>query len=823
MRLSCPPLLLLVITFLCSPIADASSKKRNPIGAISIIRNATIHTPSHKITATSDFDLTFIADGGLHVKFSLEPNRDVLRSNSLITHLAPDGSIERQVPLERSGHKVFKGSAWVRSGEDGDGSWEWAGWVRTLISRDGAYPFFEGAFSVHLDHHHIQSSTHYLQTRHRLDPEIEGLESGDEYMVLWRDSDVLPDSALGHEELRRSLNVDAGDSVACSADKLTFNTNPDHPVLKGLSGRSEDSLAGVEVSHLLRGRQTDSTTGGNSGGVNLRSTIGNPAGCPTVRKVALVGVATDCTYTRALGSSEAVTQNVISQINTASGIWEDAFNIVLGLQNLTISSENCPSSPARATEWNQGCSSDVTIEDRLNWFSAWRGEQGGDNSHWTLLSTCNTDSIIGLAWLGQACMNTAISSNGSSFTGNGATSGSSEVVSGANVVIRTDGTNEWAVIAHETGHTYGAVHDCDSTTCQESSYVSSQQCCPYTANTCSADSRFIMNPYSQPGANAFSPCTIGNICSAIGRNSVNTSCLSDNDDVRLFAGADCGNGIVEAGEECDCGGVAGCAGDPCCDPTTCRFTSGSVCDDSTEECCSNCQFRSSGTVCRGSTSSCDPQEVCSGTSGSCPANELAPNGQDCGDGLKCASGQCTSRNQQCRTVMGSYTGNNDTRACDSSGCMISCASPQFGPGACYGLQQNYLDGTPCGGGGYCQNGQCEGTSVNGEVKSWIDDNKGIVIGVACAVGIILLIVIFGCCSRYRKKKTRRTKNIPGHPAPPPEGWQGWNNRGPMAQVQGPQQGWYGPTPMSGPRPAWNAPPRPPPPSYLQSSNSVRYA
>ena len=69
----------------------------------------------------------------------------------------------------------------------------------------------------------------------------------------------------------------------------------------------------------------------------------------------------------------------------------------------------------------------------------------------------------------------------------------------------------------------------------------------------------------------------------------------------------------------------------------------------------------------------------------------------------CASGHCTSRDLQCKSLMGSFTTNNDTFACDSSTCQLSCASPQFGTGVCYSMQQNFLDGTPCGGGGNCQN------------------------------------------------------------------------------------------------------------------------
>jgi hypothetical protein len=296
--------------------------------------------------------------------------------------------------------------------------------------------------------------------------------------------------------------------------------------------------------------------------------------------------------------------------------YEDSFNITLGLQNLTISDAACPASAPESAPWNVGCSDNVTIQDRLNLFSAWRGERNDSNAYWTLLSTCPTDSAVGLAWLGQACVTS--SQVASSSTGN-------ETVSGANVVVRT--STEWQVLAHETGHTFGAVHDCTSQTCSDGTTVASQQCCPLSTTTCDAGGTFIMNPSTGSNIQKFSPCTIGNICSAIGRNSVKTTCLTANKDVNTISGSQCGNGIVEAGEECDCGGVSACGTNPCCDPTTCQFTAKSVCDPSNEDCCtSTCQFASNGTVCRASTGICNPQEVCSGTAASCPADTTAPDG-----------------------------------------------------------------------------------------------------------------------------------------------------------------------------------------------------
>lgn len=685
-----------------APIVQASSSIRNPIGALSKVQNATIHTHNHRVTALSDFDLTFNIGDDLLVKFSLEPNHDILAEDATVAYLAPDGTISRKESVDRLRHKIFKGTAWVQRPSIGQDKWQSVGWARASINRDGKEPHFEGAFAVHHDHHHIQSSQNYIRTRHRLDPEIEPVQNAEEYIVVWRDSDILPDAAqLKHQELRRSALEE--DVPSCQTERLTFNVNPQHPVYLGMMKRSDKIFGSMDFTSLFTKRQIDSTTGGNSGGVNLVSTIGNSAGCPTTRKVALVGVATDCTYTNSFNSTETVRQNVISQMNTASALYESTFNISLGLQNLTVSDASCPGTPAQATEWNQACSDSVDIQDRLNYFSAWRGTQQDSNSHWTLLSTCNTGSAVGLAWLGQACVNTAMTTN-TSTTGSGASTGSGdETVSGANVVIRTQGASEWQIIAHETGHTFGAVHDCTSQTCADANTVNSQQCCPLSGSTCDAGEQYIMNPSTSQGISKFSPCSVGNICSAIGRNSVKTECLTDNKQVTTISGQQCGNGIVEPGEECDCGGTEGCGDNACCDPTTCKFKASAVCDDSNEDCCRNCQLASNGTVCRSSTGSCDPQETCSGTSATCPADVTAPDGQSCGSGLQCASGQCTSRDQQCKTVMGSYTQGNDTYACDSSGCTISCASPEFGTGVCYGLQQNFLDGTECGGGGRCSN------------------------------------------------------------------------------------------------------------------------
>lgn len=226
-----------------------------------------------------------------------------------------------------------------------------------------------------------------------------------------------------------------------------------------------------------------------------------------------------------------------------------------------------------------------------------------------------------------------------------------------------------------------------------------------------------MNPTTMDATNRFSPCTIGNICSGFASKTVLTTCLTSNNNVTLITAGECGNGIVEQGEECDCGGVQGCAGDPCCDPKTCKFTTGSVCDDSNEACCQKCQFAPSTKVCRVSSNAiCDPQETCTGNSSSCPNDHNVPDGTSCGSGLQCASGQCTSRNLQCQQTVNGSTG-----SCDDSSCMLSCTANE-GINTCLLVQQNYVDGTPCGFGlsGRCQNGQCDGQNNGTAIKNWIE-------------------------------------------------------------------------------------------------------
>src|SRR5437762_2539086 len=86
------------------------------------------------------------------------------------------------------------------------------------------------------------------------------------------------------------------------------------------------------------------------------------------------------------------------------------------------------------------------------------------------------------------------------------------------------------------------------------------------------------------------------------------------------ADSNCGNGIVDAGEDCDQGASNGTAG----------------------SCCSaSCRFVTSGTICRAAANECDVAESCTGSSATCPADAVKAAGTACtDDGNPCTTDLC---------------------------------------------------------------------------------------------------------------------------------------------------------------------------------------
>ncbi|NWW87503.1 ADA32 protein, partial [Rhynochetos jubatus] len=113
----------------------------------------------------------------------------------------------------------------------------------------------------------------------------------------------------------------------------------------------------------------------------------------------------------------------------------------------------------------------------------------------------------------------------------------------------------------------------------------------------------------------------------------------------------CGNGVVEPGEQCDCGAAKACLKDKCC-TTTCRFKPGLKC--SSGICCSECKFKQKGARCRpAADAQCDLAEFCNGSSASCPPDLYVQDGHGCEHGTGyCYKGRCQSPDLQCQRLYG---------------------------------------------------------------------------------------------------------------------------------------------------------------------------
>ncbi|KAG0304317.1 hypothetical protein BGZ97_001551 [Linnemannia gamsii] len=633
-----------------------------------------------------------------------------------------------------------------------------AGWARMMVEHDPSNPdevVLRGAFMVNGDTYHVTTRQHYHVQKRSDDAVPHSFQQlSDNSMVIFRDSDLYnPNRYL---KAKRGLHVE---ETTCGSDTMLNRTaayieaTSSHEYYYPPDRTSTIPMAAFDASSSW----TDILAAPMSKrGVAIKVAGPNPvpAGCPQNRLVNYMGVAADCSYVRNYGGAAGARKQIFADFNTASGIYESTFNVALGVIALNIKTDNCPATPVSGEEWNQDCTAAYTIDQRLSDFSRWRGQGGRDSDGaglWHLMTKCNSGPVVGIAWTKALCQMKSQSQNGGQGLQYTAGTGVSSIT-----------PNEWMVVSHEVGHGFGAIHDCTTGSCP----AAAGQCCPLSDTVCDAGAQFIMNPSEQTPTKVFSPCSIRAICGTI--QSSSGQCLKPPGTRQTQSSETniCGNGLKEAGEDCDCGSAEDCAKDPCCDGTTCKFKGGAVCDDLNDDCCLNCQLRSAGFVCRAAISECDIQEVCTGTSATCPADVRVENLTPCNgpnnstSGLQCSNGVCTSRDLQCQQQ--DRQGIN--RACGASnGCDLMCNDPGGNSLACTQIPGTYfLDGTACGFGGTCASGSCQYSNGIQGVLAWARGHLSIVIPVGCVLGIILLCCIWscfsGCCRRRRQAAAYRKRS-----------------------------------------------------------------
>jgi hypothetical protein len=228
-----------------------------------------------------------------------------LLQDAKVEYIDHNGEVVRTEAILRHEHKIYKGQAYVRNEQTKQ--WEYCGWTRITVLRDGSEPLFEGVFIKDEDVHHIKLLSKYKLRREPDDVDID-FEDSDGTMVVYRDSDRYPSHAtLLQRSVGEILSSEDINTSMCGHDRLEFNM----PESKHSSG------FGLGLFSGLHRRQSD-TGGGNTGGsrAQLQSTIGDTAGCPTTREVALVAAAVDCSYVTQNGNSTSTRSNIISIYNS---------------------------------------------------------------------------------------------------------------------------------------------------------------------------------------------------------------------------------------------------------------------------------------------------------------------------------------------------------------------------------------------------------------------------------------------------------------------------------------------------------------------------
>jgi len=308
--------------------------------------------------------------------------------------------------------------------------------------------------------------------------------------------------------------------------------------------------------------------------------------------------------------------------------------------------------------------SSVTVDESSNLNQAFDDsekllEAFSSSGYWSnfcvahLFTNRNFYGTLGLAYIGTLC-------SSSDNVGFHSSYGVPEVV-------------QRITFVHEVGHNWGANHD------------STTACTPGN----DGGGNYIMYASATDGSRTnnvlFSPCSQSEMAYHINR----VSCFAQST-------SHCGNGIVEAGEDCDCG--LSCDVSCCTTSCTVNTAKGYTCspqDPISNPCCTaedgsdnQCQFVTSeaNLVCD-DEDNCDAEAKCTGTSAACPPGAPFPDNTECA----CLNDDCDAHPQTgakvcaggvCNTSVCTLT---SAAQCKSGvteeACALSCIGSGWGNGS----------------------------------------------------------------------------------------------------------------------------------------------
>ncbi|XP_063331974.1 disintegrin and metalloproteinase domain-containing protein 10 [Pelmatolapia mariae] len=343
-------------------------------------------------------------------------------------------------------------------------------------------------------------------------------------------------------------------------------------------------------------------------------------------------IQTDHFFFKRYGSKEAVLAQISSHVKAIDTIYQGTD--FQGIRNIsfmvkrvrinTTTEEKDPSNPFRFAN--------IGVEKFLELNS----EQNHNQYCLAYVFTDRDfdDGVLGLAWVGAP----SGSSGGICEQSRKYSDGRTKSLNTGIITVQNYGSHvppkvSHITFAHEVGHNFGSPHDSGSVCTPGESKEQGQK----------ERGNYIMYARATSGDrlnnNKFSSCSIGNITAVLQKK--RDSCFVES------GHPICGNGLVEEGEQCDCGYQDQCK-DNCCfsadsgDGEKCKLRPGKVCSPSQGPCCTTeCTFKTNNEVCR-PDSECANEGRCGGNTALCPASQPKDNFTSCHkDTQVCINGACT--------------------------------------------------------------------------------------------------------------------------------------------------------------------------------------